>query len=118
MASNHMRIKLKDVNKLTYIYSLMSAKQKAVAEPFPNFPEPPKPPAPISRIHEKEMIEQEYEMKNMERAMYEQEKALINQELVMKNMQIKREQQERMLVNQEIVVIKNAHLPASTPSTS
>ena len=39
-----IQIKLKDVARLEYIYSLMTAKQKADAEPFPNFPEPPPPP--------------------------------------------------------------------------
>lgn len=45
MPRNHMKIKQKDVDRLEYIYSLMSEKQKADAEPFPDFPEPPAPPA-------------------------------------------------------------------------
>ncbi|MGB5554174.1 MAG: M56 family metallopeptidase [Flavobacteriaceae bacterium] len=44
MDSNQMKIMKKDVERLTYIYSLMSDEQKADAEPFPDFPEPP--PAP------------------------------------------------------------------------
>jgi len=44
MDSNRMRILKEDVERLEYIYSLMSDKQKADAEPFPDFPEPP--PAP------------------------------------------------------------------------
>ena len=42
-------IKLKDLKRLEYIYSKMSAKQKADAEPFPDCippPPPPPPPAP------------------------------------------------------------------------
>lgn len=39
-----IRIMKSDVDQLNYIYGLMSAKQKKVAEPFPDFPEPP--PAP------------------------------------------------------------------------
>ena len=47
MSSTNMRITKKDVDRLTYIYALMSKKQKADAEPFPNFPElPPVPKAP------------------------------------------------------------------------
>ncbi|WP_411893346.1 M56 family metallopeptidase [Winogradskyella sp. A2] len=41
-----VRIKMKDVEKLKYIYNLMSMKQRQNAEPFPSFPPPPEPPAP------------------------------------------------------------------------
>jgi hypothetical protein len=44
MSRDAMRISIKDVEQLKHIYSLMSDKQKADAEPFPNLPEPP--PAP------------------------------------------------------------------------
>ena len=44
MPKNNMRVSLKDVNRLTYIYNLMSEKQRKDAEPFPDFPEPPPPP--------------------------------------------------------------------------
>ncbi|VXB69233.1 Signal transducer regulating beta-lactamase production, contains metallopeptidase domain [Maribacter litoralis] len=40
----NIRILKADVDQLTYIYGLMSEKQKVNAEPFPDFPEPP--PAP------------------------------------------------------------------------
>lgn len=40
----NIRILKADVDQLTYIYGLMSAKQKENAESFPDFPEPP--PAP------------------------------------------------------------------------
>lgn len=39
-----IRIQMNDVERMEYIYGLMSAKQKADAEPFPEFPDPP--PAP------------------------------------------------------------------------
>ena len=42
--SNSVQIKIKDVERLEYIYSLMSEKQKAAAESFPDFPKPPPPP--------------------------------------------------------------------------
>lgn len=38
-------IKQKDVERMEYIYGLMSNKQKKDAEPFPNIPPPPPPPA-------------------------------------------------------------------------
>lgn len=44
MSKNNRRILRADVERLEYIYRLMSDKQKADAEPFPDFPEPP--PAP------------------------------------------------------------------------
>jgi hypothetical protein len=44
MPRKQMKILKKDVERLEYIYGLMSDKQKADAEPFPDFPEPP--PAP------------------------------------------------------------------------
>ena len=37
---------------MTYLYSLMSDKQRADTEPFPNFPEPPQPPGPTTGIAE------------------------------------------------------------------
>jgi beta-lactamase regulating signal transducer with metallopeptidase domain len=47
-----VRIKLKDVERLTSIYSIMSDKQRKVAAPFPDFPEapnsPPKPTNPTN----------------------------------------------------------------------
>ncbi|MFS4466810.1 M56 family metallopeptidase [Maribacter sp. 2210JD10-5] len=54
MDKNHMRILIDEVDRLEYIYGLMSDKQKADAEPFPHFPEPPKPPMPPSAPNEKE----------------------------------------------------------------
>lgn len=38
------KILLKDVEKLKYLYSIMSVEQRKSAEPFPDFPEPPQPP--------------------------------------------------------------------------
>ena len=50
MPKNKMRVLLKDVERLTYIYNLMSEKQRKDAEPFPNFPDmPPPPKAPSSK---------------------------------------------------------------------
>jgi len=43
MSPDNMRIYLKDVERLKYVYSLMSDKQKVDAEPLPNFPPPPPP---------------------------------------------------------------------------
>jgi hypothetical protein len=54
MDRNHMKILSKDVERLEYIYSLMSDKQKADAEPFPDFPEPPPAPKAPNAPNERE----------------------------------------------------------------
>ena len=59
MSPDRMQILLKDVERLKYIYSLMSEKQKADAEPFPDFPpmpEPPSPPTPEMAVTPKTKI--------------------------------------------------------------
>lgn len=38
------QIKLKELQRMEYIYKLMSPQQRKAAEPFPKLPEPPKPP--------------------------------------------------------------------------
>ncbi len=49
MDKENMFIKKNDVERLTYLYDLMSAKQRKNAEPFPKLPAPPKvPKAPKS----------------------------------------------------------------------
>lgn len=52
-----VHIKMKHVERLKYIYSIMSAKQRKDAEPFPDFPKPPPPPpAPeVAGMIEKEV---------------------------------------------------------------
>ena len=41
MEQSHMRIKKSDIDRLKYLYNLMSNKQRKKSEPFPNFPPPP-----------------------------------------------------------------------------
>lgn len=41
MSRENMRVKMKEVARMKYIYGLMSDKQRADAEPFPDFPESP-----------------------------------------------------------------------------
>ena len=57
MDSNHMKILKKDVDRLKYIFDLMSDQQRSDAEPFPDFPEPPPPPAaPNAKLGEASTI--------------------------------------------------------------
>lgn len=68
--STSIQIKSKDVERLEYIYGLMSDKQKADAEPFPDFPEPPAPPkAP----KEPELTEREEAAKIIKKTIEEQD---------------------------------------------
>ena len=49
---NKRVIKLKDIKRLEYLYSLMSIAQKENAEPFPNCPPPPPPPPlPVTKTN-------------------------------------------------------------------
>lgn len=45
MSKDELHVKKSDLERLKYIYSIMSDEQKKDAEPFPNIPPPP-PPAP------------------------------------------------------------------------
>ena len=49
---NNRVIKLKDINRLEYLYKLMTPAQKKSAQPFPDCPPPP-PPAPknVKKVH-------------------------------------------------------------------
>ncbi|GMN11545.1 hypothetical protein MTsPCn9_25770 [Croceitalea sp. MTPC9] len=54
MSRDDMRISMKDVEQLKYIYSIMSNKQRADAESFPDFPKPPTAPeAPEAPLQKK-----------------------------------------------------------------
>ncbi len=46
MPKEHMRILGSEVERMRYIYDLMTAAQRQDAEPFPELPEPPPPPVP------------------------------------------------------------------------
>lgn len=49
LANNgNFRIKKSDVDRLEYLYAIMTDDQRNEAEPFPDFPEPPEPPVPPS----------------------------------------------------------------------
>lgn len=50
MDEGKMRIKKADVERLKYLYNLMSDKQRKNAEPFPNFPPPPPKATELNKI--------------------------------------------------------------------
>ncbi|NHF58451.1 M56 family metallopeptidase [Flavobacteriaceae bacterium TP-CH-4] len=68
-----IRIKKKELDRMTYIYDLMSDKQKQDAEPFPDFPKRPAPPqapqaamAPLQQVDQVEEAEEMQEADEME----------------------------------------------------
>jgi len=44
--NGNIRIKQSEVDRLEYLFSIMTEGQRSDAEPFPDFPEPPEPPEP------------------------------------------------------------------------
>ncbi|NOY48641.1 MAG: M56 family metallopeptidase, partial [Chlorobi bacterium] len=46
MSKDNMVIKRSDLERIKYLYDLMSVEQLKKAQPFPSFPTPPPPPAP------------------------------------------------------------------------
>jgi len=48
MSQDDMIIKSKEIERLKYLYNLMSDDQKEKAEAFPNIPTPPAPPVPLT----------------------------------------------------------------------
>lgn len=55
MSRNKMKIYKKDVERLEYLFSKMSDKQKTAAEPFPDFPVPPPSPKAPKTPNEREV---------------------------------------------------------------
>lgn len=53
LPKDQLIIKKEDLERMKYIYHLMSDKQKKDTEPFPVLPPPPPPPAPIANEAEK-----------------------------------------------------------------
>ncbi len=54
MSRNKMKIYKKDVERLEYLFSIMSENQKSNAEPFPDLPEPPPAPKAPKALNERE----------------------------------------------------------------
>lgn len=61
MSKDNFRVLGKEVDRMRYIYDLMSPAQKAAAEPFPTLPEPPAPPQPLS-MEDSDLFEEEEEI--------------------------------------------------------
>ena len=51
---NNRIIKLKDINRLEYLYKLMTPVQKKSAQPFPDCPPPPPAPKQARKVHKQQ----------------------------------------------------------------
>jgi len=124
MPQNNMRIKKKDVDRLEHIYSLMSAKQKGDAEPFPDFPPMPEPPAPpkapkVKKGEKSDIppppkapdhdelvqimeVEEVAKIRANEALLEQQEVKLVAQEILMEKEEAKLEQQEILMEKEEV----------------
>jgi biopolymer transport protein ExbD len=126
MPRSKMKIKKKDVDRLEHIYGLMSGKQKADAEPFPDFPPmplppkapkapkapkvkkgvksgipPPPPPAPDHEENEEVMALEE------EEALIEKhEYRLVKKERLLKKAEANLERKESELQEKEVIIIE------------
>tara|TARA_R110002012_G_scaffold312248_1_gene522700 strand:- start:268752 stop:271196 length:2445 start_codon:yes stop_codon:yes gene_type:complete len=64
-------LKMKDMERIQYLYSLMTEAQKKVVEPLPNFPPPPPPSAQnMSKTQQKEYDEMSTKARNGENYSY------------------------------------------------
>lgn len=78
------KIKLKDMERMKYIFSIMSEKQRQDAEPFPNIPPPPPPPPPkpmnkeelkaLKEVEKAEYLKQQEEVKAKKLAIAKKQK--------------------------------------------
>lgn len=105
MDPNSMRIEKSEVDRMAYIYSIMTEKQKKEAEAYPEIPPMPEPPMPPAPPMSNRLLAQEKALNKQEEKIRIQEKVLIEHE---KKIRI----QESQLMEHE----KNiARLPAPPP---
>ncbi len=127
----NIRILKVDVDRLEYLYSLMSEKQRVAAEPFPDFPEPPPAPEAPEPPNErevavnmiKEIIEEqdpydvvdgslrttkptlpELELRQQQKLMRVEEAKMEQQEKLLQGQEAQLREQQRTLEKQENVV--------------
>lgn len=110
--SKGIQIKMKDVERLEFIYNQMSDKQKADAEPFPDFPPMPESPTPpkAPRVKKREKSDipsppPTADHEEIEKAMELKEAAKMReQEVMMEGQEILMEKQESQMEEQVILL--------------
>tara|TARA_R110002051_G_scaffold138476_5_gene211219 strand:+ start:3569 stop:5953 length:2385 start_codon:yes stop_codon:yes gene_type:complete len=80
MDPNNMWIQKSEVDRMKYIYSIMTEKQKKEAEAYPDIPPMPEPPMPPTPPLSNRLLEQEKALNKQEEKLVLQEKVLIEQE--------------------------------------
>ncbi len=125
--SKSIQIRMKDVERLQYIYGLMSDKQKKKAEAFPDFPEPPpmpnapeapEPPQPPN-YPEMKQIQQQLELtrqenerlrKKLEAKMEKQKNMLEQEEALLQQHELSMQEQEEALLQQHELSMQEQEL--------
>tara|TARA_R110000796_G_scaffold37722_4_gene95390 strand:- start:297141 stop:299249 length:2109 start_codon:yes stop_codon:yes gene_type:complete len=97
MDPNHMRIQKSEIDRMEYIYSIMTEKQKKDAEAYPEIPPMPEPPMPPLPPMPNRLLEHEKALNKQEKKLVLQEKALMEKE---KDLHL----QESKLIEQEKII--------------
>jgi hypothetical protein len=105
----NIRIKKSEVERLEYLYSIMTEAQRAEAEPFPDFPEPPAPPTPPTPPDHGEIEVEEniqVEVRKQENVREEVEEnvqvAIEKREVQTKKVEVNKNAVQEIVENQEI----------------
>ena len=111
MSKNYFHIKGEEVDRLTYLYNLMSDKQRNDAEPFPDFPEPPpvpKAPGAEEALNQQaaQLQKQEALMEQLEAKMHEREKIMKEHEKQMRLNEAEMKKLESKMKKQEAVMLQ------------
>nr|WP_321232282.1 M56 family metallopeptidase [uncultured Psychroserpens sp.] len=104
----HITIKMKDVERLKYLYGIMSDSQRENAQPFPNFPEPPPPPPAPVAIEVVEIEEVPPPPPISESATLEEKE---NYKKAIKNYKTKRQAKIKKLKNEKGELIEIVEIP-------
>jgi biopolymer transport protein ExbD len=136
MSKGNMVIKRSDLERIKYLYDLMSVEQRKKAQPFPSFPAPPPPAPDAPKTPEAPKLKEVWEVtpppplpENPSEAQKEKHKMAMkiykqNIEKIANHGQIKKEElikvrkissaQDRELLKQEKLVYKEAQVAART----
>ena len=97
MDPNNMRIQKSEIDRMEYIYSIMTKKQKKDAEVYPEIPPIPEPPMPPLPPMPNRLLEHEKALNKQEKKLVLQEKALMEQEKELRLQESKLIEQEKII---------------------
>lgn len=134
MDSYTMRIKKGEADRMAYIYSIMTDKQKKSAEAFPELPPLPEPPMPPStqKVSKGEVstiplpptppktpndvVSEHESLKKEEKKLNQQEKILVKQEKILLQAEKALQKQEEKLLKNELA-LANEPVPPAPPKS-